>query len=415
MKSILYIAVYFILLFFSWSCHNEPTIIDGYQDKISYYPNDTIQVFLHADKQGEKKVKLYNINGEVVDEILTNLMPQNINDTAYLWKKGFNYNQTFQYNPKNLKSGVYFFENSSPFIVKNPAQKNEVLIVYPSNTVNAYNKRGGRSAYTNPIGAILSFKRPAEIQSYTKPFLEWLPSQNIKADYVCDADLEEYNTIKNYKKIVIIGHSEYWTIKARKNFDRFVNEGRNALILSGNTMWWQVRYVQNKQVCYKSAINDSLVADSLKTITWDDTLLNYPIKNSLGVDFTHGGFALKQDSGWDGFLITKNRSFFKKAGIKVGDTLYCPSTEFDGAELVVKNGMPSLTDTTFYRYELLGYDIGVNGYGDKAYATFVLMQRTEKSGVIIIIPSTDWCSKGFTGKDSDKIKKLTLELLTSFE
>ncbi len=53
-------------------------------------------------------------------------------------------------------------------------------------------------------------------------------------------DLEDYSEIAGAKVVVIIGHSEYWTRRARENFDRYVLEGGNALVLSGNTMWWQV-------------------------------------------------------------------------------------------------------------------------------------------------------------------------------
>ena len=56
-------------------------------------------------------------------------------------------------------------------------------------------------------------------------------------------DEPEYSSNSNI--IVIVGHSEFWTCLSRINFDYHVDIGKNALILSGNTMWKQVRYENN--------------------------------------------------------------------------------------------------------------------------------------------------------------------------
>ena len=44
----------------------------------------------------------------------------------------------------------------------------------------------------------------------------------------------------NSNIIVIVGHSEFWTRKARLNFDYHVDIGKNALIQSEITIWKQL-------------------------------------------------------------------------------------------------------------------------------------------------------------------------------
>ena len=393
------------------SCKENTVIIDGFQNKISYFPTENISAYIHASENKKESISLFDINGNVVDKVTQKVFAQNLTDTSYWWKKGFDYKPTFTYKNTNLKSGIYHFENCSPFIIKNPKKHNDVLVVYPSNTDNAYNNRGGRSSYSNPLGEELSFKRPFEIQKYCKPFLLWLPKQNFKVDYVCDADIDDYETLKNYKLIIVPGHSEYWTRKARLNFDKFIANGGNGLILSGNTMWWQVRYENGNMICYKNAENDSLAIDSLKTIKWVNSVLNYPILNSIGADFNHGGFGTKNDNGWNGYKITSNSPLFKNTGIKVGDVLKFPTIEYDGAPLVFKNNKPQLDNTkiNFYKQQLLGYD---KGYRTKeTHGTMLIFQKTKRSGVIINVGSTNWCSDGFIGENSTEIKALTFNFI----
>jgi hypothetical protein len=383
----------------------------GYQDKISYFPKEEISVFLDAKKTNEVKVSLYNINNEVEDVVKIDAFKQIEIDTSYWYKEGFQYNKTFLYSPKNLKSGIYYFENSSPFIIKNPRKSNDVLVVYPSNTVNAYNDKGGRSGYSKPKGVSLSFRRPTKIAEHSIEFFKWIEKQEFNVDYICDRDLDEYANLEKYKVIIIPGHNEYWTRKARRNFDRFVDNGGNALVLSGNTMWWQVRYNGDNMVIVRDANQDSLAVDSLKTILWNDTLLNYPINSSIGLDFDYGGYGLEEDEGWNGYKIVSKSPLFVNTDVQINDILDVPTKEYDGTRLLFENGTPSL-DTSiinFYRQELIGYDLG-NRYV-KTTPSFIVFQKTKSSGVIINAASMNWCSTGFIQSSSDEIKKITFNCI----
>lgn len=386
-------------------------VVDGFQDKISYNPEENIDVFLNANSNKELSINLLDINRNSIDELNVTVFEQPKVDNNSWYELGFDYKKTFSYNPKELKSGIYWFKNSSPFVIKNPTKKNDVLVVYPSNTANAYNDKGGRSTYTTPIGISLSLRRPVNLQEETKEFLEWLPSQGFGVDYICDSDLDDYSNIENYKVLIIPGHNEYWTRIGRNNFDKFINSGGNAVVLSGNTMWKQVRYEKNNVICFNDYYSDSLVVDSLRTSNYSLVYLKYPTEQSIGVNFINAGYGLDEANGWDGYKIVAKSPLLEGTGIEVGDIISIPTKEFDGAPLLFLNDKPYL-DTSkqnFFKQKLIGYDKAYRG--KEGFGTFVVFQKTETSGVIINKASTNWCSSGFKLRDRDKIKKLTYNFI----
>lgn len=392
-----------VALFFV--CCNKVT--DGYTNKVAYFPHETIELYLNASSNGSATVSLYNVNREVVDEIEVDLKKQPDPDTISWYKTGYQYDVTATFSPAELKSGVYYFKNSSPFVVKNPEKKNDVLVVYPSNTINAYNQNGGRSSYTKPIGVTLSEKRPTRLQSQLVAFLQWISKQPYNVDYVSDRELDELSNFQEYKMILIPGHSEYWTRKARRNFDSYINNGGNALILSGNTMWKQVRYDEDKVVFYSDYYADSLYPDTLRTSNYAISYLKYPIKSSIGLDFVRGGYGLEKDSGWEGYKIVNQSILLDKTNLKPGDIVSNPTVEYDGAKLVFFNGIPSL-DTSyinFYKQKLIGYDRCFRITHN--YGAFIVFKKYQHSGIIINVGSNTWCSKGFEGEDGNKIRQIT--------
>ena len=247
-------SILLLPLIFLFSCKEK--IEHGYSSSISFNPKDSVSVMLQPFEAAKNQsIKLFDINENVVDEVTSDLFMQDRFDTNNFWKNGYNYKETFKYGiTDQLKSGIYYFENTSPFIVKRKSfsEKKKILVIYPSNTDNTYNRSGGKSSYTIPKGDTLSFNRPVELQHYIKYFLKWIANQNFEVDYIADIDLDNYDNIKGYKTIIIPGHNEYWTRKARRNFDKYIDLGGNAVILSGNTMWWQVRYTEDfsKMICF---------------------------------------------------------------------------------------------------------------------------------------------------------------------
>ncbi|HYF70318.1 MAG TPA: N,N-dimethylformamidase beta subunit family domain-containing protein [Ohtaekwangia sp.] len=388
----------------------------GYCNRMSYFPGEQVTAYL----QGKTTVPtcaltIYDLAGDSIFSVPAGLKVQAIasNDPS---RNGYGFLPSAEFAiPADLKSGVYTIENKIPFIVK-PKADVDVLVVYPSNTANAYATSGGKSLYTTDRPPEVSFHRPIDIQHFSRYCLNWFHTlPDISVGYITDADMDDYSNISLGKVLCLVGHNEYWTRQARMNFDQFVASGNNAIILSGNMMWWQVRYSddddRSKLVCYKSFENDPVADPLLKTALWNTDALQYPIISSIGADFDHGGYGLKSDEGWNGYKITNASSpLLEGTGLSTGDIIACPTTEYDGAPIAGwdENGYPILDIETMnvYKAELVGYDIGFRV--TKTYPTFVVLQQSITSGIIVNAASTDWCSvNGMGGTSGQQIKTIT--------
>lgn len=219
-------------------------------DKVSYDPGNNANVFINANSIfTNKKIYLYSVSNVIVDSVTVNLYPQSIPITNTApWENGYGYSISFNYIiPNNLKSGIYNWENKIFFVVKSVSKGADITIIYPSNTEAAYNNVGGKSLYnsasTNHIKSnVVSFLRPAtpevlSVYRLTNRFMRWLNNlSGYNVQVICDQDMDDYSEIQNSKIIVVMGHSEYWSRAGRLNFDKFLSFGKDAIILSGNTM-----------------------------------------------------------------------------------------------------------------------------------------------------------------------------------
>jgi len=404
----------------------EGTVIaDGYADQQSYRPGDTVTLFLNAvNNKGWGRVFLYDYAGTPVLDFAANLFPQTINSLTPS-ETGFGYQANASFTvPANLRSGVYLVDGLVPVIVKTArAAAVDIVIVYPTNTSAAYNHAGGRSLYTYPDPAtMVSFLRPPERNqlSFFDQFLAWIAGLDLpyRIRYVADIDLDDYIEIGDAKLLVVIGHSEYWTRTAREHFDRFVLTGGNALMLSGNNMWWQVRYSDDRSqmICYK-LVPDPIADPLLHTINWPNPSLKYPVLNSLGADFPHGGYGEGVPTlGWKGFrVVLPNSPVFHGVSIKHGDVISMPTIEYDGAPLLndpLTSGDPQvdLAAIGAYRAEIIGYDIGFRN-GANRVGTWIVMQRTATSGFVMNGASTNWCYQGVGGTDRVIGRKVILNMI----
>jgi len=414
-------------------------IIDGYTDQQSYRPGDPVTLFLNAAAPQRAVMYLYDYTGRRVYEFSADLFPQKAVGPKP-WETGFGYRASVSFTLPRLPSGVYLVEGLIPLIVKplmplmgrrGPARHAEVVIVYPTNTVAAYTSSGGKSMYSAPTPApIVSFHRPAgpATLNFFSAFLEWFASIQFpySVGYLADIDLEDYNEISGSKVLVVIGHSEYWTRRARENFDQFVLDGGNALLLSGNNMWWQARYSDDHSqlICYKRA-HDPVADPLLRTINWPTPSLNYPTLLSIGADFPHGGFGIAYPDKGSGFRVLSPTSpVFRGLFIRSGDLLSMPTVEYDGAPLLnnpVTVGAPRLNLSALgaFRAEIIGYQhcarndtaVGVGSAAENV-GTWLVYQRTGTSGVVMNGASTNWCSRtGAFGSDGFRIRAIILNML----
>ena len=398
----------------------------GYMDKISYFPGEIAELYINSnDSIFSSNLGIYDIDGMLINNIITSISPQSIaNENP--WENGFGYQKTTDFQIPYLNSGIYFIAQDFTdniyldkifFIVKTISNV-DAIIIYPSNTGNAYNAFGGRSLYTNPGAQTVSFLRPQHLRHFAIPFLQWASNTTYNFGYICDYDVDDHNNLSNSDIIIIPGHSEYWTRSARENFDNFINSGKDAIILSGNNMWWQVRYQDNgnKMVCYKND-SDPIGNTLLETINWFEPSLEYPIIESLGADYFHGGYGLYNDFGWDGYKIVKPESpLFAGCDFTFNEILSMPHVEIDSVPIseFLEDGTPIIDNYNlgFYKIELLAYD-QVARYDDESlsHGTFIALQKTETTGIIINTATTNWCKEGFNGIDNEKVEIITRNMI----
>ncbi len=400
-----------------------PNVVEGYTDKVSYAPDEEVTAFLQANSVlASCKLSIYHVNGDEAFSIAASLAIQTMSGNAPS-SNGFGFTPTVKFKlPDDVASGVYMIEKKIPFVVRT-TETVDLMIVYASNTANAYATSGGKSLYTHPPNkpTQVSFHRPIPLEAFSGQCLKWFEDlQGFTMGYVVDSDLDYYDRIKHAKTLVIIGHNEYWTRAARLNFDRFVSEGGDAVILSGNTMWWQVRYADDGKtlLCYKD-VADPETNPLYKTTTWNMPALDYSITSSIGADSPGGGYGVRDDKGWNGYkIVNKDSPLFDGLNLTNGQIISCPTVEWDGAPIASfhGNGYPVIDNTilNFDQVELLAFDRGFRTVD--TYGTFIVFRRTPTSGVIINTASTDWCSSGgMGGADGDKIKKITLNALTKLK
>lgn len=406
-------------------------IEEGYADKTSYKSIDTIKFYLSATEKTQRWFYILNINNKITDSVYLTVDHQEKNEFQPWLNYGFTVKST--YFPLHLKTGIYSLEHKVFFIIKNEDKNAQITIVYPTNTENAYNNTGGKSLYNINSTAKtkankVTFLRPLspfiinEVRLACTAFLQWVShKEEFTFQYISDKDMEDYTEISSSQIIVVIGHSEYWSRKARENFDKFVDLGNDAVVLSGNTMGWQVRFEDDLLVCYKDAKEDPIEDKLLKTIEWTNGELNYSTLSSIGCDWPHGAYGMHKNHGKYGYTITNPHSpLLENTGLKFLDFVSCQSYEYDGTLItgIDGNGIPiiDIDKLNFYNIELIGYDKAdpVDHFNKNAgYGTFIVFQKTVNSGIVVNTAFNTFTGKtpnsgtgGIAGKDSVVIRQI---------
>lgn len=77
----------------------------------------------------------------------------------------------------------------------------------------------------------------------------WLDQQGYDYDVITDHDLDrDPALLDGYQAVFINGHSEYWSARAYDGLDKYLEAGGNAIVMSGNTMFWRVSFDESGEV-----------------------------------------------------------------------------------------------------------------------------------------------------------------------
>ncbi len=189
-------------------------------------------------------------------------------------------------------------------------------------------------------------------------FVSWAETNGYELDYLTDYDLEaEPHALEGYRAALFVGHSEYWSRGQREEVERFVDGGGNAIILSGNTCYWQCRWEDDGRtyVAYKGRAEeeDPFMADPAKrhltSGLWSSPWTGKPEAQLTGLSFLFGGyhrFGLCAARGIGGYTVWREDHWALKDadlywGDVFGDDCRLVGYENDGCPLTFgEDGLP---------------------------------------------------------------------------
>lgn len=275
-----------------------------------------------------------------------------------------NWNPSYSFTiPTNWLSGLYFFIVSPgaqgpedgwvvPVVIRDPVNSNphhaDFVMIYPVATAQAYNSWGGTNLYSDqrqqdgadPARAYaVSFNRPLSESDGLPTLLEgyqmarFLEQNGYNVTYTTDVAVSAGLTnLLSYKGIIVAGHWEYVDWNERQAIQNAVDAGRSFFALSGNNMYWQVRYdtgttgaPDSTIRCYKDWTKDP-VFGNLSTDLWRNYPVNLPEDILLKELYQHD--ASTQNTN---FWVT-NAASWPYQGTGVSDGALAPAANIIGPE-----------------------------------------------------------------------------------
>lgn len=388
----------------------RPAIADGYSlgggsasrpvPRWYFMPGDTVTWALNGASRARVPVEVTDVQGSCVDKVDLSIRPALPVGPAP-WADGSGYPDAGSWTvPSGLRPGVYLLDHRPDLftVVDDPASEAPVALLLSTNTFNSYSTTLDRSLYDHPIRVpAVAFDRPQN-QVKSREWLQLLrwawshPQLATRHRVITDVQMDDPAALAGVQVLVVVGHSEYWTRKARVTFDDFVARGGHAVIAGGNTFWWQVRYTEDGRalVCHKNPGMDP-VQGPLETISWSSSRLEYPIAPSTGGSFSNGGFGfLRQPTALSRSgmaVVTPSSPLLEGTGLGKGDWMdFGAVREYDGMPIVGfdEDGYP-VPDTSALGTadaEIVAYGWGQRG-GEHTVGTMHIFRPGPTSGTIV--------------------------------
>ena len=190
------------------------------------------------------------------------------------------------------------------FVVRDDSSRADVVFQTSDPAWTAYNRWGGSNTYGSHIMGTatgnelrafkVSYNRPLSNREYTRhvvnqvfnaeyPMIRWLERNGYDVTYLAGVDSDRRGQqVKNHKLFLSLGHDEYWSGAQRKNVEAARDAGVNLAFLSGNEVFWKIRYEPSIDgsktpyrtvVCYKETHSDMKIDPKRDewTGTWRDS------------------------------------------------------------------------------------------------------------------------------------------------
>lgn len=286
--------------------------IEGYSDKNSYFPGDSIHLYIHSTTN---QCEINFMRHGQVDSLFESfaVVPTKIqNYKCRSYSYGCNWKKTFSYKlPDNLPSGIYSAKLSNElaeefyisFVVKGSGPSTFGVLAN-TNTWQAYNNWDGHSFYRYPknekkdYSEILSFQRPNQdaqpvgnrghLLEAELHLLRWMEQNAFEYHSFSDRDIHDgLVNLNDYTTLVLNVHPEYWTGQMRQALEGFVNNGGNIINLGANCVYWKTVIVDHQIEKVKSG-NEYYLEFGEPGGRWRD--LGHPESSLLGVEYDRRGY-----------------------------------------------------------------------------------------------------------------------------
>jgi len=202
-------------------------------------------------------------------------------------------------------------------------------------------------------------------------FVVWAERKGYNIDYFVQTDLDEApDCLNDYDVFVSVGHDEYWSWAERDAVENYTDLGGNALFMSGNACYWQVRldHDAKQMICHKYAahITDPVVGTEQEKYLsgmWSDPLTGRPENTMIGTSFSRGGYSnwgLQASAAPGGMTVYRPEHWCLEGteifyGDMFGDGAQIAGFEVDGCALTIRDGLPVPTgeDGTSTDFEIV--------------------------------------------------------------
>lgn len=229
-----------------------------------------------------------------------------------------------------------------PFVVRQDERASAILVQAAFNTYEAYNAWGGKSLYDyNSHGPLTARRTPAAVKvSFNRPFesdfgsgqflryeynlVRWAERQGYDVSYAANSDVDaDPALLLNHHAFISAGHDEYWSAGERDHVQAALARGVNLAFLSGDAVYWQVRYETSEAgvpdrtlVCYRGPADPLWGTDpALATVRWQDPPVAQPENALTGT--IYGGQLNPFVQDW--VVLNTDSWLFEGTGLRPGD------------------------------------------------------------------------------------------------
>jgi len=347
-------------------------LIEGYTDKHSFVPGDTITFHVSTTSP------TYQI------DIIWRWVPSTAGDVIATysglhggyhavpspgeqpWRVGAGWPASYSLViPQSWETGSYFVKfiavdgtyRYHPFCVRRaiPGSRSRLAAVLNYNTRNAYNFWGGKSLYTSFVpgdtshAVAVSFRRPysrgygrGRFYDLQEAVFRQLEADGFAPEYITEWDIHSNPGLLNaYEVLVFTHHHEYISRRVYDACVRHHNRGAHLAFFSANDIWWQIHYEYggDTMVCYRNfaARDDPMfgVHDCLVTTHWHSELLDRPGAALQGISVEYGESCPSWAFQAADYLVQSSSHWaFKGTGLEDGDPFgeLMASTETDSIQ-----------------------------------------------------------------------------------